>query len=183
MDSYLFLVTVLALRSTALLRFREETCNSGLRILCCPLCDQFALGDPISPRMERIPPTSFAVPSAAARIVISETIQAQIPHRPVVVDHKPLGQGNPNRNNSHTPASEVANVQVVCFLYRLPMFTNPPPECWTVLINTLAFAPTRRHRLADVYGPLTGADGRIARQPASVEQGIDAGALNVVKRR
>ena len=63
--------------------------------------------------MECIPPTPFAPPSTPTGIVVSEAVEANIPKRPMAVDEKAFGQGNPDRNYREVPAGEVREVEIV----------------------------------------------------------------------
>lgn len=65
-------------------------------------------------RVQRIPPRNFPLMPARTRIVVTESIDADVPNRPIMVDYKSLGQRDPDRLHDEKAACEIVNVHVRC---------------------------------------------------------------------
>jgi len=74
--------------------------------------------------MENIPRRPKLSCAALSGIVVSESINDNIPKRAIPRDQHFLGHPNPNVIKDKIPATEIANLKVLGLLNRPPMFSK-----------------------------------------------------------
>lgn len=134
---------------------------------------------PESTGMQCIPPTPFPRVSIPAGIVVTKSIKAGVPQRPVMPDNSSFSEVYPSWFYCKRSVSEVFNRQVLSLVYRSFMFPDPALQYPVVNVPVISHARPARDCSSRIDRSACFGDRTVKVVFSPVNQAIDPGTFNV----